>query len=154
MPWLSQADGVTISGGEPFDQPEALWVLLNEIRKVSTASVLVYSGYKRDQLSAWLDRHPGLIDGLMADPLDVTASQTLAFRGSDNQRLYLLTPLGSSVLWAMDRKLVDGDRHLDAMFDSNGTVWFAGIPLRGDLGRLRAMLGAAGHQLSTTEGKA
>jgi anaerobic ribonucleoside-triphosphate reductase activating protein len=23
-PWLDEADGITISGGEPFDQPEGL----------------------------------------------------------------------------------------------------------------------------------
>ncbi len=154
IPWLSKADGVTVSGGEPFDQPEALRELLDQIRNVAKVSVLVYSGYRRDQVAWWLDLCPGLVDGLMADPLDVTASQTLAFRGSDNQRLHLLTPLGLTAFKSMNRMLANDDRHLDAMFDSDGTVWFTGIPLRGDLGRLRAMLAAAGHRMSITEGEA
>jgi len=31
-PWLKEADGVTISGGEPFDQPMALAALLGWLR--------------------------------------------------------------------------------------------------------------------------
>jgi hypothetical protein len=37
--------------------------------------------------------------------------------------------------------------------DATGQVWFAGIPGRGDLGRLAALLLANGHDVATTEDK-
>jgi anaerobic ribonucleoside-triphosphate reductase activating protein len=40
------------------------------------------------------------------------------------------------------------------MFDPDGTVWFAGIPMRGDLEKLREILAESGHSISLTEGSA
>ncbi|WP_116811457.1 4Fe-4S cluster-binding domain-containing protein [Steroidobacter cummioxidans] len=150
--WLNQADGITISGGEPFDQPDALRDLLRSLREQTSVSVLVYSGYPFERIAAWLERNPGLIDGLMSEPFEVSKPQTRALRGSDNQQLHLLTPLGMSALADIDRPVGEQDRALDAMFDADGTVWFAGIPMRGDLARLRAILADAGHSVSLTEG--
>ena len=43
---LDRVDGVTISGGEPFEQPEAVRALVTEIaRSRPDADILVYSGY-------------------------------------------------------------------------------------------------------------
>ena len=44
-PWLVTADGVTISGGEPFDQVDALLALLRGLRSAGAEDILVYSGY-------------------------------------------------------------------------------------------------------------
>jgi anaerobic ribonucleoside-triphosphate reductase activating protein len=151
-PWLAEAEGITVSGGEPFDQPEALHRLLLELRARTGVSIFVYSGYSFEKLAPWLQRNPDLIDALMSEPYDASAPQTLALRGSDNQRLHLLTALGAKALAALDRPATDSDRRLDAMFDADGTVWFAGIPARGDLARLRAALAAAGHHVSLSEG--
>lgn len=150
--WLAHADGVTISGGEPFDQPDALRSLLQMLRASTPVSILVYSGYSFERLKPWLTSNPDLIDGLMSEPFEASAPQTRALRGSDNQRLHLLTPLGARELAGIDRPISREDRTLDAMFDADGTVWFAGIPLRGDLARLRAVLAEAGHDISLTEG--
>src|SRR5688572_31286206 len=46
---LNQADGVTISGGEPFDQPAALEALLRWLRGRFAGDVLVFSGYPWEQ---------------------------------------------------------------------------------------------------------
>jgi anaerobic ribonucleoside-triphosphate reductase activating protein len=40
LPWLPDAEGITISGGEPFDQPEALQILLRELRCLSPLDIL------------------------------------------------------------------------------------------------------------------
>lgn len=150
--WLAEADGITISGGEPFDQPEGLRDLLRSLREQTPVSVLVYSGHPFERIAAWLQRNPGLVDGLMSEPFEASRSQTRALRGSDNQHLHLLTPLGVSALAVIDRPIDAQDRTLDAMFDADGTVWFAGIPMRGDLAKLRAVLAEAGHDVSLTEG--
>jgi len=151
-PWMAGAEGITVSGGEPFDQETALAELLRAIRAATPASVLLYTGHPFDRVAPWLADHPGLIDALMTEPYDAAAPQERALRGSDNQVLHLLTPLGARELAVIERNRNAEDLRLDAMFDADGTVWFAGIPRRGDLARLRELLADAGHRISTTEG--
>jgi anaerobic ribonucleoside-triphosphate reductase activating protein len=149
--WLIEADGVTVSGGEPFDQPMALLALLRRIRRATDADVLVFSGYSIERLTPALDRMTGLIDALVTDPYDARAPQTLVLRGSDNQRLHLLTPRGRARFSQYDRRLEPTDNVLDVMFDDDGTAWLAGIPRRNDMRRLESVLAAAGHESKTSQ---
>jgi anaerobic ribonucleoside-triphosphate reductase activating protein len=152
--WLKRADGVTISGGEPFDQIGALRELLMKIRRAHPGDILVYSGYSFEKLSEKLKDFEGLIDALIADPFEINTGQSLPLRGSDNQRLVTLTPLGKERFRLFDRAVNPSDRRLDVMFDDlTGEVWFAGIPSRGDFGRLAGLLSASGHKVTTTEDK-
>jgi anaerobic ribonucleoside-triphosphate reductase activating protein len=150
-PWLAAADGITVSGGEPFDQPSALAELLARLRGLSKADILIFSGYPLQTIGPYLSAAEGLIDALVTDPFDLAATQTLALRGSDNQRLHLLTALGRERFATYERVAGPGDRAVDVMFDENGDVWLAGIPARGDLGRLQRILRAGGAQLSISE---
>jgi anaerobic ribonucleoside-triphosphate reductase activating protein len=143
--WVPNAEGITISGGEPFDQPDALSVLLKELRGLTSVDVLVYSGYPLSDLTAWLRKNPGLIDALITEPYDATARQTLPLRGSDNQHLHFVSQLGRDRFSSFERPLRSTDRRLDVMFDQDGSVWLAGCPGKDDLHRLRQMLRAAGH---------
>ncbi|AKK00997.1 4Fe-4S single cluster domain-containing protein [Pseudomonas sp. MS646] len=149
-PWLHEADGITISGGEPFDQFDALRSLLESLRQRSDLDILVYSGYSLEQLDEPLFQANGLIDALISDPYIEALSQTMALRGSDNQRLSLLTPLGQARLGRYERLLEPADKALDLMFDESGSVWMAGIPRPGDLLRLRDLLHEQGHHLQTS----
>jgi anaerobic ribonucleoside-triphosphate reductase activating protein len=152
--WLTRAHGVTISCGEPFDQTEALRELLTNIRCAHRGDILVYSGYSFESLLEKLKGFRGLIDALIADPFEIDTEQSLALRGSDNQRLITFTPLGEERLRQFDRAVHPSDRHLDAMFDdATGEVWLAGIPGRGDFRRLTELLSASGHEVTTTEDK-
>lgn len=152
---LAAADGVTVSGGEPFDQPEALEQLLLGIRARTNRDILVFSGHPVERLSPWLVRFDGLIDCIIADPFDASVPQTLALRGSDNQRMLFLTSLGRERFARFDRSLVPTDRVLDVLFDDEtGEVFLAGIPRPGDMRRLATILGEASHMAVTTEGKA
>lgn len=146
-PWLHEAEGITISGGEPFDQFDALISLLQGLRRLSQVDILVYSGYSLEQLDDQLSQASGLIDALISDPYDEAVNQSMALRGSDNQRLNLLTPLGRTRLGDYERPLMPNDKALDLMFDETGNVWMAGIPRRGDLLHLRDLLHDQGHQL-------
>jgi anaerobic ribonucleoside-triphosphate reductase activating protein len=153
-PWLEECDGVTISGGEPFEQSDALEHLLRRIRKTSSTNILVFSGLPLEDIQ---DRHwvkDGLIDCLISDPFEADASQRMYMRGSDNQRMTSLTPLGVEMFGALDRPACDGDRRLDVMFDEDGVVWLAGIPGRGDMARLGQLLLEQGTYLNTTEARA
>jgi anaerobic ribonucleoside-triphosphate reductase activating protein len=145
-PWLRTADGVTISGGEPFEQPRALIALLVAIRENSDGDILVYTGLELGELDGVLGHAQGLIDALITGPYRNDLPQTLPLRGSDNQSLHLLTDLGR-------RRFADLGTSsntapvLDAMFDADGTIWFAGIPRQGDFERLSAGLATAGHRI-------
>lgn len=87
-------DGVTISGGEPFLQPEALARLVDGCKALQK-NVWVYTGYTFEQLQGMddeyvtsvLDRADVLVDGRFEQPL---MDRSLRFRGSSNQRIIFL----------------------------------------------------------------
>jgi anaerobic ribonucleoside-triphosphate reductase activating protein len=151
--WLQECDGVTISGGEPFEQPEALGSLLRELRRSKDTNILVYSGRPLEELKAHPLIQEGVIDCLISDPFDSRAPQTKYLRGSDNQRMSLLTVRGEQVFGGVDRPATNADRRLDVMFDEGGAVWLAGIPSRGDMARLQSILEGEGTYLRTTEAR-
>ena len=148
--YADEADGLTISGGEPFDQPDALAVVLGHWRSVSQRSVLLFTGHEMASVRDWFAAHPGLVDAVIAGPFNLRAPQTLALRGSDNQRLHILTALGEEFA-LYDRPADARDRRLDVAFDEEGHAWFAGIPARGDIGRLRSALAASGHRVTLSD---
>ncbi|WP_447753272.1 4Fe-4S single cluster domain-containing protein [Sphingopyxis fribergensis] len=144
------ADGLTVSGGEPFDQPDALAALLTAWRSVSSRSIFLFTGYERDAIAPWLSAHPGLVDAVMTGPFRSDLPQSQALRGSDNQQLEILSELGAE-FHSFDRAAGDADRRLDVLFDEAGHAWFAGIPARGDLGRLRRILALRGHHAEMSD---
>jgi len=149
-PWIAGAEGLTVSGGEPFEQADALAALLQSWRARSSASVLVFTGFTHEAIRPWIQAHPGLIDAIVCGPFDRAAPQTLALRGSDNQTLHVLTQAGGG--FAQYERLVEAsDRRLDVMFDDGGGAWFAGIPARDDFRRLTRALKAAGHQVTRSD---
>lgn len=146
-PWLLQCDGVTISGGEPFDQPKALLMFAEMLRAFVSVDILVFTGYPFERVSAYIEKHAGVIDALVSDPYLRDAPQTMALRGSDNQRLHLLTALGHARFAPYDRPLSPNDKRLDLMIDERGErLWVAGIPKSEDLPRLRAILDTWGDR--------
>lgn len=150
-PALRSAEGVTVSGGEPFDQIEGLRALLSRIRAVTPADILVYSGYSLEHLGDLLTEFDGLIDCIIADPYQHGAPQTLSLRGGDNQRLVCLTPLGRRRLGSYADKPIAPQRSLDMMMDdTTGQVFLAGIPRPGDIRRLADLLQAQGHDVAVT----
>lgn len=84
-----QVDGFTITGGDPFEQPESLLELLPELRQIAD-DVLVYTGYEYEQIkqryAEILDYITVLIDGLYIEELN----DEEALRGSTNQRIIVL----------------------------------------------------------------
>lgn len=150
-PWLEDAAGVTVSGGEPFDQPDALAALLRALPLTPRHDVLVFTGYPWEHVAASQAVRDGRIDALMTDPYDRAISQTLPLRGSDNQRLHFLTPRGRERFACYEAPLEGVAPALDVMFDADGSVWLAGIPRPGDMERFRDLLAHAGHNARTTQ---
>lgn len=86
--------GVTFSGGEPFEQTEALLDLAQRIKETNL-TLMSYSGYTYEELLARNDEATnellGLLDILVDGPYDKSQRNlTLLYRGSENQRVLYL----------------------------------------------------------------
>lgn len=139
--YLCQADGVTISGGEPFDQPRALAELIAATRRECVGGdILVYSG----RPEVWLRHHHrailDTIDVLIPEPLLENAGQTHALAGSANQPVLLLTALARD---RYDAATVAPRRRMN-LAPADDRLRLAGIPQRGEMARLEAVAAAAG----------
>jgi anaerobic ribonucleoside-triphosphate reductase activating protein len=143
-PWLAQADGVTLSGGEPFDQPQALAELVQKLRGRQSGDILIYSGYSQETLFQSHSQILKWIDVLISEPYRPESGSALALRGSDNQRITLLTDLARTRYpLDLDDRPWNGPRPLDVMIDGD-TVWLAGIPRVGQMAELKRKLASFG----------
>lgn len=149
--WLDRCDGVTISGGEPFDQPDALRKLITEIRGRLAGDILVYSGYGHKRLFEQFSDALSQVDVLISEPYVESAGDSLVLRGSDNQRILLLTEFARQRYPAdIDQRQWDGRRRLDIMV-LREEVWMAGIPRRGEITRLKEELKRSGLECKTSD---
>ena len=85
-------DGVTFSGGEPFDQCPLLAELAKQL-KAQGLNIWCYSGYTYSELKQ--DPHKrvllDLVDVLVDGPfIASSSSEHLKYRGSSNQHIYAL----------------------------------------------------------------
>lgn len=151
-PWLNEADGVTISGGEPFDQPLEMLALLAGLRERFEGDVLVYSGYRFEVLEARHGDVLALIDVLISEPFEAAQPTDAPLRGSANQRLHLLTPLGMTRFASIDAA-GRMSAALDVVTGADGSVWIAGVPRQGDLDRLALILRGKAISLATSAGR-
>ena len=135
-PRLALFDGLTITGGEPLEQPAALEALVRLLKRRQDKSILLFTGYAFADARPLLRALSPALDAVMCGPFEATLPQTLALRGSDNQTLHCLTPLGKAEFSSYERAAAPRDKRLDAMFDADGSVWLAGIPQRWDMPRL------------------
>jgi anaerobic ribonucleoside-triphosphate reductase activating protein len=150
QPWLAKADGVTISGGEPFDQPEGLGALLEAIRLVHRGDLLVFSGYSSRRLLARHRNLTRLIDVLISGPYRASAAHTLCLRGSDNQHVHLLTALARERYPEdIDKRPWESGRQLEVSVVGD-TIWMVGIPRPEELNRLRRVLAEKGYVCHTS----
>lgn len=85
----SEIEGITISGGEPFLQQEALCHLIDAVRDVRDFGVIIYTGFTYEDIAdtSLARRCDLIIDGEYIEELNDDRS----LRGSSNQHVICLT---------------------------------------------------------------
>ena len=122
-------EGVTVSGGEPFEQPEGLLALVRGLRQTPATnrlSIVVFSGFTIEELGArplgsdTLAHIDVLIDGRYV----AGERHARALRGSRNQRIHLLSE-------RYTRADIEATPEAEIRIDPQGRVTLSGVaPLR------------------------
>ena len=145
-------EGVTISGGEPFEQPVGLAALLEGLhrwRELATLDfdILCYSGYPLRTLERRHAKILALLDAIIPEPYVDTAPVSHVWRGSRNQPLVPLSERGRAryAEYVEAPAAAAGKRMQVAV--EGGRVWMIGIPERGDMARIEALCASRGLEL-------
>ena len=157
-------DGITVTGGEPFEQPRALGGLLLALdawRRMLERpfDLLCYSGLPLGALRQGHADILALLDVLIPEPYvavraDAGRAAPPRWRGSSNQPLVPLTRLGRARYADADEAQHGGDAPRIQVSLEHGAVWFIGIPGRGDLDRLEERARASGVVLGDVSWRA
>ncbi len=123
--YVDLAEGVTITGGEPFYQPEELYTLVLNLKNFGYTDILVYSGYQYDLIkekySHILKYVDVIVDGLYDDNLNDNIGQ----KGSSNQKCILLN---SKLKYKYND--FDTKRRKRQNFVTHNNIISVGIPLK------------------------
>lgn len=149
-------DGVTISGGEPFEQPNALLALLQGLTDWRNSlphpfDILCYSGLPYSTLENNFVNLLNFMDAIIPEPFLEGQPADGAWRGSANQPLLVLSEFGKSRDWHITNN--PKVRHMQFVLDDE-SIWFIGVPGPGDMERLRESLLKQGIELSSCSWKA
>jgi len=90
---ITDIEGVTISGGEPLQQPQAIQALLEQLRARSTLSIVLFSGFAWSEIQRMpIGRHlPDLVDVLIAGRYQADQRVASGLIGSANKDLRCFT---------------------------------------------------------------
>jgi len=137
---IPQTNGVTFSGGEPFEQARACGILAEHAKKQGK-TIMSFSGYDYDQLITWPNPHIrhflNQIDMLICGPyLQQQACESRLWQASSNQSVHFLTDKMESFLPWKEQEIVE--------FNVNGgDLMFTGFPENQDIQWLDQLLNPA-----------
>ncbi|MFI3262146.1 MAG: anaerobic ribonucleoside-triphosphate reductase activating protein [Rikenellaceae bacterium] len=86
-------DGITLSGGDPFYNPEELLILAKRLKEETKMNIWCYTGYTYEEITANEDLSKVLpyLDVLVDGPYIIELNDPeIRFRGSKNQRIIKL----------------------------------------------------------------
>jgi len=126
---VSDTEGITISGGEPFLQAEELATMIDGIKAKRDYGVIIYTGFLKNELEKKNENgvqrlllHADiLIDGHYIKELD----DGKPYRGSLNQNIYLMTDRYKSVFNEYYNGTTKRNIEIDVKKDN---VYMVGVP--------------------------
>lgn len=125
-------DGITISGGEPFEQSVALYELVTLIKRETHLDIMVYSGYTIIEIKSHgetankvLNEIDILIDGRFEKP----NTNKKLWRGSDNQEFHILSNRAEKYANYINMEY-NGKRELCLEMRNDNSFKIIGIPER------------------------
>ena len=128
-----QIEGITISGGEPFEQKDALLAILREIKVKTNLSTIVYTGYEMEELQRFPEINQifalldVLIPGRYIDALNMNSKNAdnskkqFCMAGSSNQQIHFL-----SDRYCLDDFIVAHRPDTEVIIRQNGDVILTG----------------------------
>jgi len=136
---LSERNGLTISGGEPFLQAEALTELIRQLKKKCDIGVIIYTGYTIEELRSSRDENYNnligecdlIIDGIYIESLNDGKNG----RGSSNQRAIAITDRYVDYVSKFGTK----DTEIEFFF-SESSISMVGIPSQSMLERFKKVM--------------
>ncbi|MGY0020622.1 4Fe-4S single cluster domain-containing protein [Streptomyces sp. YJ-C3] len=143
-------DGLTVSGGEPLEQPEALGALLDTADRVrrdvgrAEADLLVYTGWEETEIAASPSAVLALrhADAVVTGRYRAGEPTRLVWRGSANQRLTPRTARGRRRYGPhLDRRTDHPELQIQVTEDA---VHIIGVPRPGELSSLESDLTTQG----------
>lgn len=120
-------DGITVSGGEPFMQAEAMADILSKVNAYRPElTTIVYTGYTHERLAAMPEAQSllGLTDILIDGPYVEVQNDNRGIRGSANQRVIPLTSRLAKHIAEME----GARRRVERIAEPDGTVSTIGVP--------------------------
>ncbi|MDR1428109.1 MAG: radical SAM protein [Bifidobacteriaceae bacterium] len=137
--------GLTITGGEPTEQAEALADLVDRLRdsldpSAPALDILMFTGRTAGAAARVASALWAAVDVAVCGPYRPDRPSAEPLLASANQKLAVLTPLGQARL---DAASASAARSLQTHVD-DGEITLIGLPNPGDLPQLEAALAARG----------
>lgn len=146
---LENLDGLTITGGEPLDQPDQLAALVTGLRmklatwpKAATFDVLLFSGYSTKAAPKRAGGLWSLLDAAVCGPYRRKLPSGVPLVASSNQELVVLTDVGRSKY-----PLGKAARRMQLVSDGESLV-MVGLPRPGELDLFASRLAERGIELA------
>ncbi len=118
--------GITISGGEPLEQPDALYELLSIVKMETPLDVILFTGYAYSSiLQSKNTKLLKKIDLLIDEVYDETKNDNNYLRGSSNQNFIFLS---EKFLPIKDELYTKHSREFEIFVQNENNIFISGVP--------------------------
>lgn len=124
-------EGITLSGGEPFEQKEPLSIFLKKVKEIKK-SIVCYTGYTYEELLAennpYINEMLKYIDLLIDGEYKQHTLPNLTYTGSGNQRLIWLNNEFKKQVLGKEANNLEENELVEFIIKENGEIEITGFP--------------------------